>query len=79
MRTVALAGALALTACATQPAKLPPPTPVATCLPLKAYTKAQQQEAAQELAKLPQSSVVAQMVVDYAAMRDADRACQSSK
>jgi hypothetical protein len=66
-----------LQGCATQPAKLPAPTPVATCLPLKAYTPDQQKQAAAELAKLPNGSMIAQMVIDYGALRDVDRAaCQ---
>jgi hypothetical protein len=73
----AAALAIALPGCATHPA--PTPAPQVVCLPLRSYTKAQQQQAATELAKLPQSSELAQMVVDYGAMRDADRACQSSK
>lgn len=63
--------------CAHAPA--PTPAPQVACLPLRSYTKAQQQQAAQELAKLPSDSVVAQMVVDYGTLRDADRVCQSSK
>jgi starvation-inducible outer membrane lipoprotein len=75
--TYAIVAALTLTACATQPAKLPAPTPTATCLPLKAYTPDQQKQAAAELAKLPNGSVIAQMVTDYGTLRDVDRAaCQ---
>jgi hypothetical protein len=69
--------ALSAFGCATQPAKLPAPTPVATCLPLRAYSPDQQKQAAAELAKLPIGSEVAQMVTDYGALRDVDRAaCQ---
>lgn len=67
-----------LTACATQPAKLPPPTPVAACLPLKAYTKAEQDALNAQYHALPPDSPVAQAFIDYVKLRDANRAaCQS--
>lgn len=69
----------ALNGCASQPAKLPPPAPVATCLPLKRYDADQQKALASSLASLPPETPVAQAMVDYLAMRDADRACLSSK
>lgn len=46
------------------------------CLPMKVYSTEAQKSAASELAALPDSSVLAQMMVDYGAMRAANRACQ---
>lgn len=64
-------------ACATVPAAAP--TPIVTvktvCLPLKAYSLTEQQAIAAELSALPPGSHLAGFVADYAAMRDADRAC----
>ena len=45
------------------------------CLDLKEYSKADQQKAAQELAALPDGSILAQMIQDYGDMRDRDRVC----
>ena len=45
------------------------------CLPVPAYTPAQQEKAAEELAKLPEDSVVARMVADYMKVRDMSRIC----
>lgn len=76
MRRLILLAALALAGCATAP-KPPAPTPIASvqCLPLASYSKAEQTEAADELAKLPAGSVLGRMVTDYGSMRAADRAC----
>lgn len=49
--------------------------PVATCLPLRAYTPQQQQQLATALGGLPGGSIILDAMVDYSAMRDADRAC----
>lgn len=67
--------------CATKPAQLPPPAPVAApvCLPLVTYSPAQQKALAEQLKTIPADSPLAQAVIDYGKMRDADRACLSTK
>lgn len=50
-----------------------------TCLPVKPYTAAQQQQMAAELAALPLGSVLAQAMVDYGQMRAGARACAATK
>lgn len=72
---LALIACLALGACAS-PA-LPPPqvTLSVECLPLKAYTQAEQDGLRAQLASLPQGSPVQLAMLDYLKMRDADRAC----
>ena len=51
--------------------------PIATgCPPLVRYSRQFQVRAAEEVALLPQGSAVAEMLSDYAVMRDQARACQ---
>ena len=69
---LALALAWALTGCAG------PAAVMQSCLPLKPYTAGFQAQAAAELAKLPPEDPLGMMIVDYGAMRGADRACLSS-
>lgn len=66
----AVAALAEVAACKTVPAV------TTTCLPLKPYTAADQQQLAAEVASLPPGSALARAMADYAAMRDADRACQ---
>lgn len=71
---VILAGlCLMLAACA---GSLVTATPV--CLPLKPYTAAEQAAQGASLAKLPADDPLVGLVLDYGAMRDADRACQQA-
>lgn len=78
---VALAIFGGLSACATTKPTAPPPPPAVVarlqCLPMVSYSKAEQTQAADELAKLPAGSMVGRLVTDYGAMRAADRACQA--
>lgn len=56
-------------------------TPIAVskveCPPLKTYAPADQAALGVELAKLPADSPLAAAMLDYQAMRDADRACMA--
>lgn len=52
------------------------PAVTTACLPLKAYTPAEQQQLAAEVAALPPGSALVGAMSDYAAMRAADRACR---
>jgi len=47
----------------------------ATCPPVVEYTGEFQARAAEELALLPEGSMIAEMLSDYAVMRDQARAC----
>ena len=64
---------LALAACGTTGAVH------SQCLPLKAYSSAEQKALAVELRALAAGSTLAEIVRDYEAMRDADRACLGGK
>lgn len=72
---LALLSLLLLVGCATNPAA--PPLIHVQCLPLKAYTQAEQAAVADDLEKLAPGSRLASFLADYAAMRDADRACMA--
>lgn len=61
--------ALLLAGCATPAVK-------SVCLPMKTYSKADQALIAESVAALPAGSMIAQIITDYGAMRDANRACQ---
>jgi hypothetical protein len=74
---VAFLTAASLGACAHVQA--PAAAPQVVCLPLKQYDPAEQKAMAAQLQTLPSTSPVAMAMVDYLAMRDADRACQASK
>ena len=85
MRRLPLLAALMLAGCASAaapPPVAPPPAPAVVirlqCLPLANYTPEQQKKAAAELQSLPQGSELGAMMVDYGALRSADRACQRS-
>jgi uncharacterized lipoprotein YmbA len=74
MRTcLVLALALILAGCAT------PGAVVVTCLPLRAYTPAEQDALADALAAVPSNSPLVGAMADYLAMRDADRACLAGR
>lgn len=66
---------LSLSSCAAIPMA---PDVQASCLPLKAYTAAEQAQLSTELKKLSQDSAILGVMLDYEKMRDADRACISS-
>lgn len=51
---------------------------LATCPPVVEYGREFQARAAEELALLPQGSAVAEMLSDYAVMREQARVCKSS-
>jgi hypothetical protein len=48
---------------------------VAACPPVVEYSREFQTRAADELARLPDGSIVVEMMGDYAVMRDQARAC----
>jgi hypothetical protein len=48
---------------------------LATCLPVVEYSREFQARAAEELTLLPEGSVIAKMLADYAVMRDQARTC----
>jgi len=49
---------------------------LATCPPVVEYGRERQARAAEELARLPEGSMIAEMLSDYAVMRDQTRACE---
>lgn len=49
------------------------------CLPMASYSKAEQTQVAVELDKLPAGSELARFMVDYGALRAANRACLAVK
>lgn len=61
-----------LAACATSGT----PTFIHTCPSMPTYTKAFEQQAGAELAKLPPNAPLARMVEDYIALRAAVRQCK---
>ena len=63
--------------CATPSPPPPPAAPILSveCLPLKAYSQAEQAALRTQLAGLPEGSPVQLAMLDYLRMRDADRAC----
>ena len=62
-----------LGACATGGSE---PTAVPVCPPVPDYSAAFQAQAAEELALLPEGSAIAEMLRDYAVMREQARACR---
>ena len=80
MKTLGFLALLALSACATTAPTLPAPKPqtAVQCLPLKAYSPADQQALLAQLKTLPPDSPLALAIRDYLAMRDADRACMEA-
>ncbi|MFN4282374.1 MAG: hypothetical protein ACK4NA_07025 [Alphaproteobacteria bacterium] len=62
-----------LTACATAGSD---PRTVAVCPPVVEYSREFQARAAHELDLLPESSAIAEMLSDYAVMREQARACR---
>ena len=49
---------------------------VRTCPPVVDYSREFQAQAAEELALLPEGTAIAEMLIDYAVMRDQARACR---
>ena len=72
LAVLAIAGSL-LTACATGGSEL---RVVPVCPPVVEYSREFQARAAHELDLLPESSAIAEMLSDYAVMRDQARACR---
>jgi hypothetical protein len=64
---------ISLTGCATGSSE---PRITAVCPPVVEYTREFQARAAEELGSLPDGSAIADMLSDYAVMRDQSRACQ---
>ena len=74
-RRVALALAtIWLSGCATGASDL---TGVGMCPPVVEYSREFQARAAEELALLPEGSVIEEILSDYAVMREQARACDS--
>ena len=48
---------------------------LALCPPAVEYSRELQARAAEELASLPEGSIIAEMLTDYAVMREQARAC----
>nr|WP_128513645.1 MULTISPECIES: hypothetical protein [Paracoccaceae] len=72
-RLAALAIAtILLTGCATVASE---PRLATVCPPVVEYTREVQARAAEESSQLPEGSLIAEMLSDYAAMRDQARAC----
>lgn len=69
---VLAAATILLTACATGSSET---TLLAVCPPVVVYSPAFQARAAEELGVLPDGSAIAEMMADYAVMRDQARAC----
>lgn len=65
-----------LTACATADSE---PPVVLICPPVVEYSREFQAQAAHELDLLPESSAIAEMLSDYAVIRDQARACGNRK
>ncbi|MBM4199614.1 MAG: hypothetical protein FJ198_08000 [Gammaproteobacteria bacterium] len=61
-----------LAACATAGSD---PRVVVTCPPVVEYSREFQARAADELSRLPERSVISEMLSDYAVMRDQARSC----
>ena len=51
---------------------------ITTCLPLKTWSDADQDQLRQEYDALPKDAKMRIAFMDYVTMRDADRACQQS-
>lgn len=62
-----------LGACATGSSET---TPVAVCPPVVEYSAEFQARVAEELAQLPEGSVIAEMLSDYAVMREQALGCR---
>jgi len=75
LAALAIAASL-LTACATAGSEAPA---VAICPPVVEYSRGFQARAAAELDLLPERSAVAEMLSDYAVMRDQARACWTDR
>ena len=69
---VGASAALLLAGCATPAVK-------SVCLPMKEYSKEDQALIAETVAALPIGSMVGQIITDYGAMRDDNRACQGRR
>ena len=67
--------------CATPAPPPPAAAPILSveCLPLKAYSQAEQAALRTQLAGLPPDSPVQLAMLDYLRMRDADRACMGAR
>ena len=70
--TALVIATISLTACATGGSE---PRIVAVCPTVVEYSREFQARAAEELEVLPESSAIAEMLSDYAVMRDQARAC----
>jgi hypothetical protein len=64
--------AISLTGCATVASE---PRVATVCPPVVEYSREFQARAAEEFALLPEGSMIAEMLSDYAVMRDQARAC----
>lgn len=70
-RAALAAATIFLTACAGAGSDTPP----SVCLPVVAYSRAEQARMADEVAALPEGSMIAEWLADYAVLRDQAQAC----
>jgi hypothetical protein len=75
LAALAIAASL-LTACATAGSEL---RVVPVCPPVVEYSRKFQARAAEELGMLPDGSAIAEMLSDYAVMREQARACRNGR
>ena len=65
------AATIFLTGCATAGSDTPP----SACPPVVAYSQAEQERVAEEVAALPEGALIVTWLADYAVLRDQARAC----
>jgi hypothetical protein len=54
-------------------------TPPSACPPVVEYSRAEQARVAEEVAALPEGTLIVAWLADYAVLRDQVRACRSSR
>ena len=67
-----------LQGCAAPPAALPPPVTHVQCLPMPAYSKAEDAAFGDALAKLPPDNPLVRFITDAIELRRENKACQTS-
>jgi hypothetical protein len=70
-RAALAAATIFLTGCATAGSDAPP----GACPPVVAYSEAEQERVAEEVAALPEGALIVGWLADYAVLRDQARAC----
>ena len=67
-----MAAMIFLSACAMVASE----TPLSACPPVVEYSRSQQARAADEVARLPEGTLIIGWLADYAVLRDQARACR---